>query len=118
MKAVVAAALVVLSPPPPVCLPRAQLLLAAGSDYNAARGAGRSGLAASLLKIMDRGEAATLEEAQLVLSRQGHAATLRNMVKRGEVATLEEGFHEEHLELLPEEVRGFGYAMGDDEDVA
>ena len=42
MKAVVAAALVVLSPPPPVCLPRAQLLLAAGSDYNAARGAGKS----------------------------------------------------------------------------
>ena len=70
MKAVVAAALVVLSPPPPVCLPRAQILLAAGSEYNAARGAGRSGHAASLQKIIDRGEAATLEEAQLVLSRR------------------------------------------------
>ena len=36
MKADVAAALVVLSPPPPVCLPRAHILLAAGSDiqYN------------------------------------------------------------------------------------
>ena len=91
MKAVVAAALVVLSPPPPVCLPRAQILLAAGSEYNAARGAGRSGHAASLQKIIDRaGEAATLEEAQLALSQQGYVATPQNMVDRGEAATLEE----------------------------
>ena len=71
MKAVVAAALVVLSPPPPVCLPRAQILLAAGSEYNAARDAGRSGHAASLQKIIDRGEAGTLEEAHPLL--EAHA---------------------------------------------
>ena len=90
MKAVVAAALLVLSPPPPVCLPRAQILLAAGSEYNAGRGAGRSGHAASLQKIIDRGEAATLEEAQLAFSRQGHAAALWSLVDRGEAETLEE----------------------------
>ena len=106
-------ALVVLSPPPRVCLPRAQIFLAAGSEHNAARGAGRG--AASLQKIIDgeatleeaqlelarqrhtaglqtmvdRGDAATLEEAQLMLSRQGHAALMQNMVDRGEAATLE-----------------------------
>ena len=106
-------ALVVLSPPPRVCLPRAQIFLAAGSEHDAARGAGRG--AASLQKIIDgeatleeaqlelarqrhtaglqtivdRGDAATLEEAQLMLSRQGHAALMQNMVDRGEAATLE-----------------------------
>ena len=107
-------ALVGLSPPPRVCLPRAQIFLAAGSEHDAARGAGRG--AASLQKIIDgeatleeaqlelarqrhtaglqtmvdRGDAATLEEAQLMLSRQGHAALMQNMVARGEAATLEE----------------------------
>ena len=106
-------ALVVLSPPPRVCLPRAQIFLAAGSEHDAARGTGRG--AASLQKIIDgeatleeaqlelarqrhtaglqtmvdRGDAATLEEAQLMLSRQGHAALMQNMVDRGEAATLE-----------------------------
>ena len=106
-------ALVGLSPPPRVCLPRAQIFLAAGSEHDAARGAGRG--AASLQKIIDgeatleeaqlelarqrhtaglqtmvdRGDAATLEEAQLMLSRQGHAALMQNMVDRGEAATLE-----------------------------
>ena len=78
-------ALVVLSPPPRVCLPRAQIFLAAGSEHDAARGAGRG--AASLQKIID-GEA-TLEEAQLELARQRHTAGLQTMVDRGDAATLE-----------------------------
>ena len=107
-------ALVVLSPPPRVCLPRAQIFLAAGSEHDAARGTGRGAASlqkiidgeatveeaqlelarqrhtAGLQKIVDRGDAATLEEAQLMLSRQGHAALMQNMVDRGEAATLEE----------------------------
>ena len=106
-------ALVVLSPPPRVCLPRAQIFLAAGSEHDAARGTGRGAASlqkiidgeatveeaqlelarqrhtAGLQKIVDRGDAATLEEAQLMLSRQGHAALMQNMVDRGEAATLE-----------------------------
>ena len=107
-------ALVVLSPPPRVCLPRAQIFLAAGSEHDAARGAGRCAAplqkiidgeatleeaqlelarqrhTAGLQTMVDRGDAATLEEAQLMLSRQGHAALMQNMVDRGEAATLEE----------------------------
>ena len=44
----------------------------------------------TLQNMVDRGEAATLEEAQQVLSRKGHHAALQNMVDRGEAATLEE----------------------------
>ena len=35
-------------------------------------------------------------------------------IASAEVATLEEGFHEEHLELLPEEVQAFGYGVEED----
>ena len=39
---------------------------------------------------VDSGEAATLEEAQQVLSAQGRAAALQSFVDRGEAATFEE----------------------------
>ena len=39
---------------------------------------------------MDRGEAATLEEAQQILSARGYASTLQTLVESGEAATLEE----------------------------
>ena len=40
--------------------------------------------------MIDRGEAATLEEAATLLSKQGRAASLQNMIDRGEAATIEE----------------------------
>ena len=46
--------------------------------------------AASLQSMIDRGEAATMEAAQQLLSKQGNLAALQNMIDRGEAATLEE----------------------------
>ena len=71
------------------CPPRAGVLLAA-SEGDAARARGQKGHTVALQNIIDRGEAATLEEAQTVLSRRGHTAGLQNIMDRGEAATLEE----------------------------
>ena len=40
--------------------------------------------------MIDRGEAATMEEAQQLLSKQGHAASLQKIIDRGEAATMAE----------------------------
>ena len=55
-----------------------------------ARESGRIGHATSLQNLVQRGEAATLEEAQKVLSGRGHAASLQRLVESGEAATLKE----------------------------
>ena len=86
MKVILAAALVALGPPR-LCLPRSRVFLAI-DDSNIVNG--RRGHEVSLQNMVDRGEAATLEEAQQVLSRKGNQAALQNMVDRGEAATMEE----------------------------
>ena len=89
MKALIAAALVAVSPPR-LCPPRASVLLAVSDDDHAPRVWGRKGHAISLQNLVDRGEAATLEEAQYVKSQKGYKASLQRMLDRGEAATLEE----------------------------
>mmetsp|Transcript_4560 Transcript_4560/g.13172 ORF Transcript_4560/g.13172 Transcript_4560/m.13172 type:complete len:384 (+) Transcript_4560:1-1152(+) len=54
------------------------------------RADGQLGLAAALQNLVERGEAATLDEAQTVLSQRGHAASLQKLVDSGEAATLDE----------------------------
>ena len=61
----------------------------AATMEEAAQVLGKQGHAAALQKMVDRGEAATLEEAQQVLSKRGRTATLQKIVDRGEAATLE-----------------------------
>ena len=95
MKLLVAAALVAVSPLR-LCPPRAGVLLAA-SDGDVARAWGRQGLAVALQNIIDRGEAATLEEAHTVLSRRGHAAGLQNLVESGRAANLDDARRETHV---------------------
>ena len=89
MKLLVAAALVAVSPPR-LCPPRAAGISLAASEGDVARARGRQGHAVALQNIIDRGEAATLEEAQTVLSRRGYAAGLQNIMDRGEATTLVE----------------------------
>ena len=59
-------------------------------DKMSRREIGRIGHATSLQNLVQRGEAATLEEAQKVLSGRGHAASLQRLVESGEAATLKE----------------------------
>ena len=46
--------------------------------------------ATALQSMVDRGEAATLKEAQTVLSARGYAASLERLIESGEAVTLEE----------------------------
>ena len=69
------------------CQPRGGLIRLSGSSSSAY---GRKGYAVSIQNMVDRGEAATLEEAGQLLAGQGRAAQLQSMVDRGEAATLEE----------------------------
>ena len=55
-----------------------------------AKDSGLIGHGRALQNLVQRGEAATLEEAQQVLSSRGYAARLQNMVDRGDAADLEE----------------------------
>ena len=59
-------------------------------DKLSARERGRIGHAVSIQNLVQRGEAATLDEAQKMLSMRGYASSLQRLVENGEAATLEE----------------------------
>ena len=74
---------------PPLIPTRSRGALAL-DDNISARDCGRIGHAVALQNLVDRGEAATMEDAQQLLSARGYAASLQRLVESGEAASLEE----------------------------
>ena len=84
------AILLALSASTPPLIPTRSRGALALDDNISARDYGRIGHAVALQNLVDRGEAATLEDAQQLLSARGYAASLQRLVESGEVASLEE----------------------------
>ena len=84
------AILLALSASTPPLIPRRASGSLSLDDKLLAKEKGRIGYDISLQNLVDRGEAATLEDAKQILSSRGHVARLQNMVDRGDAADLEE----------------------------